>query len=68
MSRLTGILNPCGHTGKDLPISPPVDHEQDWQPYPVDPYSATCDDDTYTDRRCMYTRYLVLFKEKSERI
>ena len=19
-----------------------ADHEQDWQPYPVDPYSATC--------------------------
>ena len=25
-----------------------ADHEQDWQPYPVDPYSATCDDHTYT--------------------
>ena len=24
-----------------------VDHEQDWQPYPVDPYSAICDDQTY---------------------
>ena len=24
-----------------------VDHEQDWQPYPVDPYSAICDDHTY---------------------
>ena len=24
-----------------------ADHEQDWQPYPVDPYSATCDDHTY---------------------
>ena len=21
-----------------------ADHEQDWQPYPVDPYSAICDD------------------------
>ena len=21
-------------------------HEQDWQPYPVDPYSAICDDHT----------------------
>ena len=20
-----------------------ADHEQDWQPYPVDPYSAICD-------------------------
>ena len=31
-----------------------ADHEQDWQPYPVDPYSAICDDHTYihtTERR-----------------
>ena len=25
-------------------------HEQDWQPYPVDPYSAICDDHTYIMR------------------
>ena len=25
-----------------------ADHEQDWQTYPVDPYSAICDDHTYT--------------------
>ena len=24
-----------------------ADHEQDWQPDPVDPYSAICDDHTY---------------------
>ena len=24
-----------------------ADHDQDWQPYPVDPYSAICDDHTY---------------------
>ena len=24
-----------------------ADHEQDWQPYPFDPYSAICDDHTY---------------------
>ena len=24
-----------------------ADHEQDWQLYPVDPYSAICDDHTY---------------------
>ena len=29
----------------DFPCS--ADGEQDWQPYPVDPYSATCDDHTY---------------------
>ena len=27
-----------------------ADHEQDWQPYPVDPYSAICDDHTYSRR------------------
>ena len=25
-----------------------ADHEEDWQPYPVDPYSAICDDHTHT--------------------
>ena len=35
-----------------------ADHEQDWQPYPVDPYSAICDDHTYihiyvTIRKCV---------------
>ena len=25
-----------------------ADHEQDWQPYSVDPYSAICDDHTYS--------------------
>ena len=25
----------------------PADFEQDWQPYPVDPYSARCDDHIY---------------------
>ena len=25
-----------------------ADHEQDWQPCPVDPYSAICDDHTYS--------------------
>ena len=28
-----------------------ADHEQDWQPYPVDPYSAICDDHTYIRHR-----------------
>ena len=35
-----------------LPCS--ADHEQDWQPYPVDPYSAICDDHTYIHT---YIRY-----------
>ena len=31
-----------------------ADHEQDWQPYPVDPYSAICDDHTYIHTRCYH--------------
>ena len=31
-----------------------ADHEQDWQPYPVDPYSAICDDHTYISIRCVF--------------
>ena len=34
-----------GQGNVNFPCS--ADHEQDWQPYPVDPYSATCDDHTY---------------------
>ena len=58
MSRLTrdGTAEPVsrdqilrsvrGQGNLDFPCS--ADHEQDWQPYPVDPYSAMCDD-VYTD-------------------
>ena len=28
-----------------------ADHEQDWQPFPVDPYSAICDDHTYISHK-----------------
>ena len=38
-----------------------ADHEQDWQPYPVDPYSAICDDHTY-----IHT-YIQSFKKKKLR-
>ena len=38
-----------------------ADHEQDWQPYPVDPYSAICDDYTYihTVRRYFQHAYFI---------
>ena len=61
MSRLTrdGTAEPVsrdqilrharGQGNIDFPCS--ADHEQDWQPYPVDPYSAICDDHTYTYKR-----------------
>ena len=32
-----------------------ADHEQDWQPYPVDPYSAICDDHRYIHTYMPYT-------------
>ena len=40
------ILRHARGQGKiNFPCS--ADHEQDWQPYPVDLYSAICDDHTY---------------------
>ena len=35
-----------------------ADHEQDWQPYPVDPYSAICDDHTYIHTYILYDNTL----------
>ena len=32
-----------------------ADHEQDWQPYPVDAYSAICDDHAYI--HCVYNAH-----------
>ena len=40
-----------------------ADHEQDWQPCPVDPYSRICDDHRYI-HACVA---IFVFKEKSER-
>ena len=39
-----------------------ADHEQDWQPYPVDPYSAICDDHTYK-RAYIHTYIYVIHTE-----
>ena len=62
MSRLTrdGTAEPVsrdqilrharGQGNINFPYS--ADHEQDWQPYPVDPYSAICDDYTYIHTLC----------------
>ena len=42
-----------------------ADHEQDWQPYPVDSYSAICDDHTYLVHAIivlsLYGEYVVRF-------
>ena len=57
MSRLTreGMAEPVsrdqiirherGQGNIHFPCS--ADHKQDWQPFPLDPYSAICDDHTY---------------------
>ena len=49
-----------------------ADHEQDWQPYPVDPYSAIiCDDHTYIHTyvllscdhaQCDHTIYILYYR------
>ena len=66
MSRLTrdgtaepvsrdGILRHArGQGNVHFPCS--ADHEQDWKLYPVDPYSAICDDHTY-----IHTYYIDIF-------
>ena len=36
-----------------------ADHEQDWRPDPVDPYSAICDDHTYI----LYTEYSINYSD-----
>ena len=42
-----------------------ADYEQDWQPYPVDPYSAICDDrpyiHTYTASDTFYIAHAVIY-------
>ena len=45
------ILRPEREQGNiNFPCS--ADLEQDWQPYQVDPYSATCDDHACTSKMC----------------
>ena len=48
--RGTGRLNP---SRDHFPCS--ADHERDWQPYPVDAYSAICDDHTCIHRLYIHT-------------
>ena len=44
-----------------------ADHEQDWQPYPVDPYSAICDDHTYIHINPIAHLYLALPSNEATR-
>ena len=44
VSRDQTLRHARGEGNINFPCS--ADHEQDWQPYPVDPYSAICDDHT----------------------
>ena len=66
MSRLTrdGTAEPVsrgqilrhdrGQGHDNFPCS--VDDEQDWQPYPVDPYSIICDDHIYINTYVAWSR------------
>ena len=45
VSRDQVLRHARGQGNLNFPCS--ADHEQDWQPYPVDSYSAICDDHTY---------------------
>ena len=45
VSRDQNLRHARGPGNVHFPCS--ADHEQDWQPYPVDPYFAICDDHTY---------------------
>ena len=77
MSRLTrdGTAEPVSrdqilrHAREQENINFPcsADHEQDWQPYPVDPYSAICDDHTYI-HTYIYTKFDFTVDEGKERL
>ena len=61
-----GRLNPSRetkfsgtHGDGNIHFSCSADHEQDWQPYPVDPYSAICDDHIYIHTILYSTWYLL---------
>ena len=45
VSRDKILMRERGQKNVHFPCS--VDHERDWQPNPVDPYSAICDDHIY---------------------
>ena len=47
VSRDQNLRHGRGQGNIHFPCS--ADHEQDWQLYPVDPYSVICDDHTYID-------------------
>ena len=59
VSRNQILRHARGQRNINFPCS--ADHEQDWQRYPVDPYSATCDDHTRPIRR------LLMDRKKSDR-
>ena len=58
VSRDQTLRHVRGQRNDQFPCS--ADHEQDWQPYPVDTYSAICDDHTYIETHFRLGRVLVL--------
>ena len=53
VSRAQILRHARGQGNINFPCS--ADHEQDWPPYPVDSYSAICDDRTYIHTYILYT-------------
>ena len=53
------ILRPVRGQGNiHFPCS--ADHEQDWQPYPVDPSLAICEDHTYRQTDCILILHITI--------
>ena len=59
VSRDQNLRHARGQGNVHFPCS--ADHEQDWQPYPVDPYSAICDDHTLIKNNLTYILILIKF-------
>ena len=56
VSRDQSLRHARGQGDTYFPCS--ADHEQDWQPYLVDPYSAICDDHIYIHTSGMVKLFL----------
>ena len=59
VSRVQILRHERGQGNIHFPCS--ADHEQDWQAYPVNTYSAICDYQTYLRPLLLYGDYVVRF-------
>ena len=60
-TRLARLYSKARTRGRKYPFPCSADHEQDWQPHPVDLYSAICDDHTYKHTYILHTYCFVLY-------